>query len=69
MKVSEKTDKSQGMEYATRGHREAQKSETAGTNASEHERTDQVNLGRAVTRRSETRSGRARAERPRSAEE
>lgn len=44
-KASEKMDKSQGMEYITRCHRETQLEQVPQRNV----RTDQVNLGRAVT--------------------
>lgn len=68
-KVSEVMDKSRGMEYTTRGHREAQKSKIQLEQVSQrNERTDQVNLGRAVTWRGEVRTDRARAEGPGPAE-
>lgn len=48
--VSEKIDKSRGMEYATRGCREAQKSKRLLEQVPQsNERTDQVDLGGAVT--------------------
>lgn len=48
--VSEKTDKSRGMEYATRGCREVQKSKRLLEQVPQsNERTDEVDLGGAVT--------------------
>ena len=58
------------MEYATRGHRETQKSKRLVEQVPQsNEMTDEVSLGRGVTWRSDTRTDKARGEGLRLAEE